>query len=124
MPDPCYIALTGVPVHNRDVVVGGTHRIEIDATTLAGAPVDPDKLVVKLLNGEAEETIQLVYGTDAALVKVPETTGRFYVDVELDQPGRWAFRAEAEAEEGAEKAEVEGVAEASFYVAESAFDQV
>ena len=114
-PEPCYIALTGVPVHNRDTVVGTTRRIEVDVTNLSGEPADPDTLLVKIRNGEEEETTSLKYGEDEALVRSDE--GRYYVDLDLDHPGSWAFRAEADGE-------LEGAAEAQFYVADSVFDEV
>lgn len=116
MPDPCYIALTGIPQFNRETTVGSTRRIEIDVTTLEGELADPEKLAVKIRNGEEEETTVLEYPKDAALVRTAE--GSYYVDLELDHPGQWAFRVEANGED------LEGAAERTFYVSASVFDEV
>lgn len=60
--------------------------------TLAGTATDPDAVT---LDVERPDGTQLGYGwpvtgTDGMLMK--ESTGRFYVDIEIDQAGWWKQR--------------------------------
>lgn len=62
-------------------------------TDLAGVAQDPTTVTLIIL--KPDTTTRLVYGwpsagTNGTLVK--EATGRFYVDVILDQSGRWRQR--------------------------------
>lgn len=118
MPDPCFIALTGIPAYQRVTAVGDVRRIEIDVTNLEGEPTAPEELTVSYLNGTGEETTTLVLGTDAALVarEIEKVDiGRYYVDLTLANPGTWAIRAEA-------GGDLVAAVEATFHVPSSLFE--
>lgn len=114
MPDPVTIALSNIPDHVRDSVVGGARRVKLDIYDAGGGHVDPDKLTVKILNGRAGETTTWKLGTDAEIVKTD--TGHFYVDLTYDSAGTWTLRAEA-------SGELVGASERSWNVAPSLFEK-
>jgi hypothetical protein len=77
--------------------------------TAAGTATDPTAVTLTV---EAPDATLAEYGwptdgADGALVR--ETTGRFYVDVDIDQDGVWSYRL---AGTGA----VQAVTEGQFYV--------
>lgn len=54
-----------------------------------GAAVDPDTVSLQY-RPDGDETITLVYGTDAEVVK--DSTGHYHADIDLDSAGTWRYR--------------------------------
>ena len=80
---------------SHDFILGATARLPVTITALVGNTMaDPGGLVLKIRKPD-QALVTLTYGTDAALVKA--SVGLYYVDVLLDQAGRWKWRWEASA---------------------------
>jgi len=72
--------------------IGDSIRVTCTFTNLAGANTDPTAVKVTVKDPSAHET-KYVYGTDPEVVK--SATGIYYIDVTIDEQGRWWFRWDA-----------------------------
>lgn len=70
--------------------VGDTARLPTMITNAAGSAVDPSQLALRVWNPNQAMTVYTYGGTPA--VSASGTAGSYYVDLMLDQPGRWVYR--------------------------------
>lgn len=76
-----------------DVVRLGNHSTNTDTsafTDALGVATDPTGVTLVVDKPDGTTTTTYTYAGSPALSK--ESTGRYYVDVQLDQSGMWAYR--------------------------------
>lgn len=69
--------------------LGDIMRVTATFTDSGGNAVDPDTVTFSVLHDD-DEQVDYVYGTDVEVVQ--QTTGVYYLDVELDDTGYWRTR--------------------------------
>lgn len=68
--------------------IGSQPRLRV-TFRLEGIPTDPTA-VSFFIKSPGDSAVEYVYGTDSEVVK--ESTGVYYMDVPLDESGRWDYR--------------------------------
>lgn len=71
-----------------DYVVGELIRVSASFVNAAGAAADPSVVGLKYKNSEGTQ-VNLVYGTDVALVK--DSVGHYHADLDANQAGTWKW---------------------------------
>lgn len=71
------------------VDVGDRIRIRGVFQTLAGVDTDPTTIVCKYRDPSGNVTTK-TYGSDGEVVK--DATGRFHLDIDVDEEGTWTYR--------------------------------
>lgn len=69
--------------------VGDRIRLSVVFQTLSGIDTDPTTIVCKHRDPSGNIATK-TYGSDAEVVKV--ATGRYYLDLDIDEEGQWAYR--------------------------------
>lgn len=91
--------------------IGDLVRISGSFVDDAGDAANPVNVTIQYKNPSGEVT-ELVYGTDPEVQR--PSTGEFYVDITVDEPGYWFYRI-------ASSGIVQDAAEGQFFVKESYF---
>ena len=91
---------------------GDVVRVNVAFTNLAGAPVDPGVVTVRIKNPVGVKT-SYVYGIAVEVVK--DSVGLYHMDLEPTIQGVWVYRWEGTVSN-------KGAEESSFEVKESEFD--
>lgn len=69
--------------------VGDRVRIYSNFATPARVDTDPGTIVCKYVDPSGNVTTK-TYGSDAEVVK--DSTGRFHLDIDVDEAGTWTYR--------------------------------
>jgi hypothetical protein len=72
--------------------IGDLVRVTGVFTNSAGTEIDPSVVTFKVKD-PANVTTTYIYGTDVELVK--DSTGNYYVDIDVDDDGSWYYRFES-----------------------------